>query len=347
MQADYPKKIPRIHWDLVHLNYPVRKFPETGFSSETIGHRWRDQPEVIKTNVEPLEEMKNYLRDYNVTKELTQSQTKLDYGFKLPETKRFNKHTSCTENLYIYPPSRRTADQPPRSSAHAKTEMQRCYTAPDVYPRLVTDKDQFKHPTTLPLDSLAIEQSWHNEIEPLDTTYDGYEKYLDPYLTSNRLYHRPYAADKLDKISCSKDIVTFYTFASVPWTRTPKPKVEEWRLPLSRPKSMYDREKFKQEFREIRTHNKLRAVPGTFRTESRDNYVKQTSRPESKIHNDEEEVRGYYQRAIANLQTNIREQHSVVNEKYFSENTQYGSRKPLCSVFDPYVEKNRRLEHKK
>lgn len=42
----------------------------------------------------------------------------------------------------------------------------------------------------------------------------------------------------------------------------PKPKVNEWQLPLGRPKSMYDKEKFKYEFREIRTHNKLNWVPG-------------------------------------------------------------------------------------
>lgn len=44
-------------------------------------------------------------------------------------------------------------------------------------------------------------------------------------------------------------------------TRTPKPQTE-CRLPVSKAKSVYDREKFKEGFREIRTHNKLPWVPG-------------------------------------------------------------------------------------
>lgn len=51
MQANYPKKLPRPHWDRVHLEYPVRKFPGTGVSSETIGRKWADQPEVIMGKV--------------------------------------------------------------------------------------------------------------------------------------------------------------------------------------------------------------------------------------------------------------------------------------------------------
>lgn len=47
MQVEYPKKMATIHWDPLKVEYPVRKFSKTGFSSETIGHLWRGQPEVL------------------------------------------------------------------------------------------------------------------------------------------------------------------------------------------------------------------------------------------------------------------------------------------------------------
>lgn len=58
---------------------------------------------------EPVEQLKDYLQDYNVTKQLTSSQTTEDYGSKLPITKRHNKHTSCLENEYIYPICRKVS----------------------------------------------------------------------------------------------------------------------------------------------------------------------------------------------------------------------------------------------
>ncbi|XP_026731055.1 uncharacterized protein LOC113496130 [Trichoplusia ni] len=151
MQANYPKKLPKPIWDRVHLQYPVRKYPETGVSSEFIGRKWRDQPEVIMDKKTPIEEIKNYFQDYNVTKQLTRSQTTEHYNFKLPETKRFNKHTSCTENEYVYPQSRRIEDRVPQLSAHGTTEMRERYTPPVIPSRLVTDKDQYKLPTKIPL----------------------------------------------------------------------------------------------------------------------------------------------------------------------------------------------------
>ena len=51
MQANYPKKLPVTHWDRVHLQYPVRKHPGAGVSSETVGRKWRDLPEVVKDTV--------------------------------------------------------------------------------------------------------------------------------------------------------------------------------------------------------------------------------------------------------------------------------------------------------
>lgn len=47
MQANYPNKLPPVYWDPVHLNYPVRKFPDTGTSSEAIGRNWRNPPDVL------------------------------------------------------------------------------------------------------------------------------------------------------------------------------------------------------------------------------------------------------------------------------------------------------------
>lgn len=70
----------------------------------------------------------------------------------------------------------------------------------------------------------------------------------------------------------------------------------------------------------------------------------QTTRPESQIHNYEEEVRSLYKRAIANLQTNASEEHATVLKRYSTEGTTVGSTKPLCSVLDQHVEKNKRLE---
>lgn len=51
MQVNYPKKIPKRSWDRVNLEYPVRKHPGTGVSSETVGRKWRDQPEILKETV--------------------------------------------------------------------------------------------------------------------------------------------------------------------------------------------------------------------------------------------------------------------------------------------------------
>lgn len=51
MQAQYPKKYPTTSWDPLKLEYPVRKFPDTGSSSNTIGHIWKRPPEVLKSLV--------------------------------------------------------------------------------------------------------------------------------------------------------------------------------------------------------------------------------------------------------------------------------------------------------
>ncbi|XP_045774240.1 uncharacterized protein LOC123873438 [Maniola jurtina] len=289
MQANYPNKLPRTFWDPVHLNYPVRKFPETGISSEAIGRYWKSPPDVLHEVKTPIEEALGYCRDYNVTNALSRPQTAVDYGYKIPEAERINKHTPCYENLYIYPPSRKLADRTPALTAHGTTEMKSSYAVPTVASRLVTDKNQFKHPASLPQVPPAVEP-FIEELEPLDTTHDGFEKHLDPYLTTSRLHHRPFTADQLARTSNTKDVVTYYTYANIPWVRSPKPNSQDYRLPLSKAKSVYDREKFKQGFREIRTHNKPNWVPRTFRTEVRDNYVEQTSRPESQIHNFEEEL---------------------------------------------------------
>ncbi|XP_022827069.1 uncharacterized protein LOC111356814 [Spodoptera litura] len=131
----------------------------------------------------------------------------------------------------------------------------------------------------------------------------------------------------------------------MPWTRTPKPQTE-CRLPVSKAKSVYDREKFKEGFREIRTHNKLPWVPGTFRTEARDNYIPPTLQPVSQIHNYEEEARSFYEKSVAQLSTNISEEYDAFQKEYSTENSVVGSRRPICSVLDQYIEKNKRLERK-
>lgn len=55
----------------------------------------------------PSEEIRNYFHDYNVTNQLTRSQTTEDFGIKPPDTNRFNKHTACTENEYVIHHSKR------------------------------------------------------------------------------------------------------------------------------------------------------------------------------------------------------------------------------------------------
>ncbi|KAL0828891.1 hypothetical protein ABMA28_003796 [Loxostege sticticalis] len=345
MQAEYLKTDPTPRWDPVHITYPVRKFPETGESSETIGRRIRSQPETLLCGKLPVEEIKNYMRDYRITKELYDSQSIKDFRRKAPETKRFNKHTSSSENEYIYPPSRRLEERVPQSSAHATSVMKTSFTPPTTPSRLVTDKDQFKHPASLP-DPFAIEPSWHKDLEPLDTTHEGFEKYLDPYLTTSRLNHRPFTADQLSKLSASRDVITFYTFSNDPWIRRPKHKSEDWRLPLSKQKTIFDREKFKDDFREIRTHNKSRWVPGAFRTETRDNYRPESVRTSTHVDHLEEDVRNYFHRSVAHLPTNAPKEYSAVVRNYKSETSQIGTGKPVCSVLNQHVEKNRRLERK-
>lgn len=58
------------------------------------------------TQKHPVNEERSYRRDYNVTNDLFKSQNSFDFGYKISETNRFNKHNSCIENSYIYPPSR-------------------------------------------------------------------------------------------------------------------------------------------------------------------------------------------------------------------------------------------------
>ncbi|XP_053608979.1 uncharacterized protein LOC128674481 [Plodia interpunctella] len=337
MQTVYPKKHDAPQWDPVKLEYPIRKFPNTNISSETMARTWKLPPEIIKTPREPIEELREYLRDYNVTKELTQSQTTQHFGYKPPDTRRHNKHTSCNDNRYIYPPPRKLEDRPPQCSAHGSTEMRSAYIEPITPPRLVTDKDQFKHPANLPGQE-HVPPSFHKELEPLDTTHDGFQKYLDPYLTTSRLHHRPFTADQLSRQSASRDIVTYYTLANTPWAWSAKPKIENWNLPPRRPKSMYDREKFKQDFREIRTHNQLQWVPGSFRTETRDNYVPQDN------FDVQAEVGRYYKRTAAKLSTKDPCEESIIRQSYRSENSRIGSGVPLCADIDPFVEKNKVVE---
>ncbi|RVE46988.1 hypothetical protein evm_008372 [Chilo suppressalis] len=347
MQADYPEKYPQFVLDPVHVEYPVRKCPGAGVSSESIARQWTSKPEVLMGLKTPIEEIKDYLNDYNVTKELNRSQTSKDFGYKAPEVKRFNKHTSCSENHFIYPLSRRISERQPQCSAFPVSTMSESYASPVTPPRLVTDKDQFKHPASLPPVPPEIEPSWHKELEPLDTTYDGFEKYLDPYLTTNRINHRPFTADQLAKPSASRDIITYYTFANVAWTRAPQQKPAYCKLPLSRPKTTYDREKFKEDFREIRTHNRPGWVPGTFRTETRDNYTPQSARLSSFIENLEADVRSQYVRDASSLQTNDVNEQKILQQAYNSETSDViGTGRPICTVLDQYVRKNRKLERR-
>ncbi|KAL4711156.1 hypothetical protein ACJJTC_009527 [Scirpophaga incertulas] len=347
MQADYPEKYPTVSWDPVHVKYPVSKFPETGDSRETVARRWTSQPEVLKSGATPIEEIKKYFRDYNVTKELTKSQQMQDFNYKTPESKRFNKPTSCTENMYVYPQSRRISERTPQKSAHTDSVMTYSFTSPALPSRLVTDKDQYKHPASLLSSYPEIEPSWHNDLGPLDTTHEGYEKYLDPYLTSSRLYHRPYTAEQLGRPSVSKDIITYYTLANIPWTRTPGPKKEDCWLPRSRPKSMYDRESLKEEFREIRTHNKLSWVPGTFRTESRDNYIPQSVQAYCHLDHLEEDVKNHYSRQTAGLPANSKHEHTAQKIMYSTETSHVGSGRQICCTVDQHAAKNKRLVSKK
>lgn len=48
------------------------------------------------------------------------------------------------------------ADRVPQCSAYGTTEMRSRYTPPVTPPRLITDKDQYKLPTKLPLDPVSI-----------------------------------------------------------------------------------------------------------------------------------------------------------------------------------------------
>ncbi|XP_045500083.1 uncharacterized protein LOC123697585 [Colias croceus] len=317
MHASYPNKRTPIHWDRLNLEYPK----------------------------EPIQEEKNYSRNYNITNELTRSQTALHYGVKQPERERYSKNTSCTENLYIYPPPRTLTERPPSHKAHGITETQRSFVKQIIPSRLVTAKEHFLHPASLPLDPPSIEP-FNKGIEPLDTTHEGFEKLLDPYLTTSRLHHRPFTAEQMNRISNTNDIMTYYTYSNTPWIRSPKPSIDKWRLPLSRPKSMYDKSKFKEVFREIRTHNKLQWTPSSFRTETRDNFKTVQSRPESEVYDFEDRIRNFYQSSIAHLQSNIPEEQSLIQANYCTENSTVGSRKPLCSVFDPYTEKNKRVVRK-
>ncbi|KPI92611.1 GILT-like protein C02D5.2 [Papilio xuthus] len=270
MQACYPKKYPRTHWDTLNVDYPVRVLEQKDVSSEFIARKWRPEPEVLQHKTKTGEDVQEY-RD-NSYNECMRSQTALDYGYKIPEIKRFNKHTSCVENEYIYPLSRRVEDRPPACKVHGTTETKESFSTPPSYSRLITEKDQFKHPVSLENKPLTMTPSWHKELEQMDTTYEGFEKYLDPYLTTNRLHHRPYTADQLKKISNSKDIVTYYTLADSPWVWSRKPTHDDWFVRVKCPKTIYDREKFKGDLREIRIHNKLNWLPGSFRTEVKDNY---------------------------------------------------------------------------
>ncbi|OWR42817.1 hypothetical protein KGM_211361 [Danaus plexippus plexippus] len=218
----------------------------------------------------------------------------------------------------------------PAMTAHGTSEMRNSYLQPVIPSRVITNKDQFKHPNTICTDRLEL---CHKEIEPLDTRHDGFEKYLDPYLTTSRLHHRPFPAEQLNKPSNSKDVLTYYTYANIPWVRSPKPKIDEWHLPVSKNKSIYDREKFKDEFREIRTHRKPKWVPGAFRTENSDNYnILSQPAPHTT-----EEIKSIYKRSIARIQSDIQ------NGCYSTENSLIGSTKSVSSVLDQHVGKNKRF----
>ncbi|CAG9583149.1 unnamed protein product [Danaus chrysippus] len=192
MQANYPKKLKTTYWDPLNIDYPVRKCFNTGISSETMARVWRSNPEVMLATKHPINEERSYIRDYNVTNDLLKTQNSLDYGYKISETNRFNKHNACNENSYIYPPNKQLEVNVPAMTAHGTSEMRSSFIQPVIPSRVITDKDQFKHPNTI---------------------------YTEP-------------------------------------VRSPKPKIDEWRLPVTKYRSIYDREKFKDEFREIRTHHK-------------------------------------------------------------------------------------------
>ncbi|GBP31774.1 hypothetical protein EVAR_81539_1 [Eumeta japonica] len=229
----------------------------------------------------------NYDRDCNLTSYINRSQTNVDFGFKPVTARVIPKPSGCNENLYLCPPSRKLESTRIKVNCHNTTEMKSNYGIPAIGPQLVTNKDQYKLPTNEELTPALFPY----QLTPVLTSDEGHDKFLDPYLTVSRLHHRPFTDEQLGRPSNRKDIVTYYTFADLPWVRTPKPSAGEWWLSRSWPKSVYDREKFKQGFRETIVHNISAWVPGSFRTEVRDNYSSPASRPTCQAQWDEADVK--------------------------------------------------------
>lgn len=71
-----------------------------------------------------------------------------------------------------------------------------------------------------------------------------------------------------------------------------------------------------------------------------------SSRTESQIYNNEEEIKKYYKKSTAKLETNIPQQNSAIKLLYKTENNVIGLRKPVCSVIDQFIKKNKRLDMK-
>lgn len=83
----------------------------------------------------------------------------------------------------------------------------------------------------------------------------------------------------------------------------------------------------------------------SFRTEVRDNYVPKPCKLESKIYSNEDKIKTLRSKTIAGLKTNSLEDDYCLKLSYDTENSRTGSGKSLCTIFDPYVDKNKRLEN--
>lgn len=58
---------------------------------------------------------------------------------------------------------------------------------------------------------------------------------------------------------------------------------------------------------------------------------------------DIEKVNSKYQRAIGKLKTKSPYEDAIMQKTYVTESSTVGSRKPICSVFEQCVNKNKRL----
>ncbi|CAG9583145.1 unnamed protein product [Danaus chrysippus] len=116
--------------------------------------------------------------------------------------------------------------------------------------------------------------SGRNEAPVIPNSAGGFRRLLDPYVSTNKAYHKPFTVEDQYGIG-AKDHITLYSELNLPKVKGFGPRYKEIWMPLTGKvhRSVYDRIHVKKEYKEVSAcHNPVNNIKGVFESEMKKKY---------------------------------------------------------------------------